>query len=182
MQEGQSTLSKTLLQVPNPRLEYAKLLQNFFTPTPFYGVHTTATLGDNVEIEAQVFIGPNVVVGDNCKIGRGTSIAANATIYSNTCIGEDVTIHGGVVIGADGFGFENDANAGEWVKFPQLGGVVIGNHVEIGANSCIDRGALVDTLVGDGTKVDNLVHIAHNVSIGKRKCIFNAVVVHNECR
>jgi UDP-3-O-[3-hydroxymyristoyl] glucosamine N-acyltransferase len=172
-QNVQSDAEKTLVQVANPRLEYAKLLQRFFSPTPAYGVHPTATVGDSVEIGQQVSIGPNVVVGENCKIGCGTAIAANVTIYPNTRIGKDVIVHAGVVIGADGFGFEKDEVTGEWVKFPQLGGVFIEDRVEIGSNTCIDRGALVETVLGEGTKVDNLVHIAHNVRVGKR-CVIVA--------
>jgi UDP-3-O-[3-hydroxymyristoyl] glucosamine N-acyltransferase len=174
-QNGRPDKEKTLVQVANPRLEYAKLLQKFFSPTPAYGVHPTATVGDNVEIDQQVSIGPNVVVGENCKIGRGTTIAANVTIYPKTRLGEDVIIHGGAVTGGDGFGFEKDEATGEWVKVPQLGGVLIEDRVEIGSNTCIDRGALADTVLGEGTKVDNLVHIAHNVRVGKR-CVIVAHV------
>jgi UDP-3-O-[3-hydroxymyristoyl] glucosamine N-acyltransferase len=113
-----------------------------------------------------VVIGPNCHVGRGTRIGRGTRLYANVTIYHDCVIGEDCILHSGVVIGADGFGFARE-KSGAWVKIPQTGRVVIGNDVEIGANTTIDRGALDDTVIGDGVKLDNLIQIAHNVRIGE---------------
>ena len=124
--------------------------------------HTTigaaSTLGDRVQIHAGCAIGRNV------KIGKDSVIHPRVTIYDGVEIGERAIVHAGAVIGADGFGFV--PMSGEWKKFPQVGGVKIGNDVEIGANSCIDRAALGLTLIGNGVKLDNMVHIAHNCQIG----------------
>ena len=106
----------------------------------------------------------------NVKIRKGSIIHPNCVIYDNVEIGYDCVIHAGVVIGADGFGFVRDGERG-YVKFPQIGTVIIEDNVEIGANSCVDRGALGETRIGEGTKIDNLVQIAHNVTIGKRVVI-----------
>lgn len=144
------------------------------------GVHPTAVIESVVP--ASVFIGPrvclgkNVTVGENCRIhagcvigddvaiGEGSTLYPNVSIYHGCRIGKQAILHSGVVIGADGFGFAPDGK--EWVKIPQIGAVVIGNDVEIGANTTIDRGAIDDTLIGDGCKIDNLVMIGHNCNIG----------------
>jgi UDP-3-O-[3-hydroxymyristoyl] glucosamine N-acyltransferase len=140
-------------------------------------IDESARIGSNVAIAAGVVIekdctiGDNVSIGANCVIAQDTTIGdntrlfANVTIYHGVTIGKSCLFHAGAVIGADGFGFANDK--GEWVKIPQMGRVIIGNQVEVGANACIDRGALKDTLIGDGVKLDNLCHIAHNVELGK---------------
>ncbi len=126
-----------------------------------------AVIGAGVQIGSGSLIGPNVIVGPNSKIGRNTSICAGAMI---TCaiIGDHVIIHSGVSIGNDGFGFA--MGAGGHQKIPQIGRVIIQDHVEIGANTAIDRGSNRDTIIGEGTKIDNLVMIAHNVVIG-RHCV-----------
>ena len=147
------------------------------------GIHPTATISKSATIDTTAYIGPNVVVEDNvsiaanvvivanCFIGRSSVIGesvfinANVSIYADTEIAENCIIHSGAVIGADGFGYA--PNKGEWVKIPQLGAVIIGKNVEIGANTTIDRGAISNTIIGDGVKIDNLVHIAHNVEIGE---------------
>jgi UDP-3-O-[3-hydroxymyristoyl] glucosamine N-acyltransferase len=110
----------------------------------------------------------NTSIGRNSSIGSDTLIYPNASLYSEATVGERCIIHSGAVIGADGFGFAPDISAtgGEWVKIPQTGGVVIGNDVEIGASTTIDRGAMSDTIIGNGCKIDNQVQIAHNVVIG----------------
>ena len=119
-------------------------------------------------------------------IRKGTIIHSNCVIYDNVSIGNDCVIHAGTIIGADGFGFVRDGASG-YVKFPQIGTVVIEDNVEIGANSCIDRGALGETRIGSGTKIDNLVQIAHNVRIGKRVVIAaqtgisGSTVIEDDC-
>lgn len=144
-------------------------------------ISETASIGKNVHIGPGVSIGPGTKVADDVQIlagaklgkrvtvGRGSLIRFNVVIEDECCIGEEVLIHSGAVIGAEGFGFVRDEEG--YVKFPQIGRVIIGNNVEIGANTCIDRGSLGDTRIGDGTKIDNLVQIAHNVQIGKRVVI-----------
>ena len=124
-----------------------------------------ACVEEGVELGEDVVIGPNCFVGRGTRIGRGTRLYANVTVYHDCVIGEDCILHSGVVIGADGFGFARE-RSGAWVKIPQTGRVVIGSDVEIGANTTIDRGALDDTVIGDGVKLDNLIQIAHNVRIG----------------
>ena len=176
------------LVVKKPYLAYAKATRFFNNqPIPHEGIHSSAVigpecvLGQKVSIAANAVLGKGVVLGDGVVIGSGcyvgddttigsnTRLAANVSIYHGVTIGSDCRIHSGAVIGADGFGFAPDA--GEWVKIYQLGGVVIGNNVEIGACTCIDRGALDNTYIGDGVIIDNQVQIAHNVSIGKGTAI-----------
>jgi len=129
----------------------------------FTSIGAGSRIGDGTVIAEGVRIGTDVTVGENCVIH------SNCTIYQKTEIGDNVILHAGTVIGADGFGYVRDAD--EHVKFPQIGKVVIEDDVEIGANSCIDRGALGETRIGEGTKIDNLVQIAHNVKIGRRVII-----------
>ena len=140
-------------------------------------VDPAATLGSGVSVGAFAYVAPGAVIGagarigEHCVIGRdavigaGSKLAARVTVSQGCKVGERCIIHPGAVIGADGFGFA--PHQGEWVKIEQLGAVVIGNDVEIGANTCIDRGALQDTVLEDGVKLDNLVQIAHNVHVGK---------------
>lgn len=122
-----------------------------------------ARVGDRTEIGASSYVGPDVVIGADCLLYQ------NVTIYAGTSIGARVLLHAGVVIGADGFGFARDAE--EHLKIPQVGGVRLGDDVEIGANSCVDRGTLSDTVIGSGTKIDNLVQIGHNCRIGRNCAI-----------
>lgn len=147
------------------------------------GIHPSAIIGDNCTIHATAWIGPHVTIeegvtieagcyigsgtsiGKNSKIGRDSYLAANVSIYHGTVIGERALIHSSAVIGADGFGFANDK--GKWLRIPQLGRVRIGNDVEIGSNTTVDRGAIEDTVLEDGVKLDNLIHIAHNVHVGE---------------
>ena len=180
------------LILADPYEGYAKL-SKFFDPRPArkVGVHPSATvaataqIGQNTSIGANCVIEDNVVIGDNCEVYPGTVIAENSSlgdncliyqnvsIYSNVRIGHDVIIHSGTVIGSDGFGFAPTKQG--WVKIHQIGGVVIGNYVEIGANTAIDRGALEDTVIHDGVIIDNLVHIAHNVEIGEGSAVAGCV-------
>jgi UDP-3-O-[3-hydroxymyristoyl] glucosamine N-acyltransferase len=134
-------------------------------------VSDSATVGEAVVIGAgsvigeHAWIGAGSIVGDDCRVGAGSRLHPNVTLLSDCEVGERVIIHSGTVIGADGFGFA-PLEGGGWQKIAQLGGVVIGNDVEIGANCCIDRGALDDTVIEDRCKLDNLIQVAHNVRIG----------------
>ncbi|MDM3870272.1 UDP-3-O-(3-hydroxymyristoyl)glucosamine N-acyltransferase [Porticoccus sp. W117] len=177
--------SGNALLLDNPYLGYAhlsKLLDN--APKADLGIHPSAVvaasaqlhpsvsvaanvvIGEGVVIGADTAIGTGTAIGDNTRIGEGCQLAANVTVYHGVSMGNQVTIHSGAVIGADGFGFAPDAD-GNWVKIHQLGGVVIGNRVEIGANTTIDRGALGNTEIADGVIIDNQVMIAHNVKVGE---------------
>ena len=166
--------NKTLIQVSNPRLTFIRLLQRHFALAPQFGIHPSAIIDEKAKVSQHVYIGPHCYIGE-CEVGEGTMIYGNVYIYSGVKIGRRGTIHAGTVIGAEGFGFERNEE-GKYEKFPQLGGVVIEDDVEIGSNVSIDRGALSDTIIGEGTKIDNLVHIAHNVRIGKH-CIVIAVTI-----
>jgi UDP-3-O-[3-hydroxymyristoyl] glucosamine N-acyltransferase len=165
----------------NPYAYYARVA-TLLNPNSvsFSGVHPSAVLEssipDSVAVGPNVFIGSGVTLGENvvihagCVIADGVSIGdgsmfyPNVTVYHGCTIGRGCILHSGAVIGADGFGFAPDGQT--WVKIPQIGSVVIGNDVEIGANTTVDRGALEDTVIGDGCKIDNLVHIGHNCRIG----------------
>jgi UDP-3-O-[3-hydroxymyristoyl] glucosamine N-acyltransferase len=137
-----------------------------FHPAPSIGegVHETAVIGANVRIGAGVRIGAYCVVGDECSIGANTFLYPHVTLYSHVALGERCIVHSGARIGTDGFGYT--FVDGQHQKVPQVGGVIVGNDVEIGANTCIDRGSVGPTEIGNGVKIDNLVHIAHNVRIG----------------
>lgn len=132
-----------------------------------------AVVEAGAEIGARVFVGPGCVVGAGAVLGADTRLVANVTVCHGVRIGERVLIHPGAVIGSDGFGLANDR--GRWIKVPQLGSVVIGDDVEIGANTAIDRGALEDTVLEDGVKLDNLIQIAHNVRVGAHTAMAGCV-------
>lgn len=160
------------LVVPDPYLAYARvatLWQRRSTPLAAPGVHASA------EVEPGAVVHPTATIGAHCSIGPEVVIGADSvihpgvTIYGPVVLGDRCVVHAGVVIGADGFGFAPDG--GRWVKIPQLGGVRIGDDVEIGANTTIDRGALADTVIEDGVKLDNQIQIAHNVRIGRDTAI-----------
>ncbi|GAA3535169.1 UDP-3-O-(3-hydroxymyristoyl)glucosamine N-acyltransferase [Zobellella aerophila] len=171
------------LVMADPYLGFALSAQRLdTTPQPAVDVHATAVLADDVKLGANVAIGAHaviesgvelgdgVVIGPGCFIGKDSKLGArsrlwaNVTLYHNVTLGSDCLVQSGTVIGADGFGYAN--NKGEWVKIPQLGGVRIGNRVEIGACTTIDRGALEDTRIADNVIIDNQCQIAHNVEIG----------------
>ncbi len=175
---------RTVIRVANPRSAMARAIAMLMPKVRMQpGVHPTAVLGPGVSIEQGVYIGPLASIGAGTRIGGGASIGAGAvigdfvhigglstihprvTIYNNVTLGREVVIHSGTVIGADGFGyiFEN----GAYENFPQIGRVSIGDRVEIGANCCIDRAALGVTSIGEGTKLDNMVHVGHNCQIGR---------------
>ncbi len=193
------------IRVVNPKLAFAQIAEKLH---PFNwrteNNHKTAVIDSPLEDILANFIGAFVTIGKNCIVGEGAQILsgarignnvsigknsivqANCVIYDDVSIGHDCVIHAGTVIGTDGFGFVRDGERG-YVKFPQIGTVVIEDDVEIGANSCIDRGALGETRIGAGTKIDNLVQIAHNVRIGKRVVIAaqtgisGSTVIEDDC-
>ncbi|MFA6015065.1 MAG: UDP-3-O-(3-hydroxymyristoyl)glucosamine N-acyltransferase [Gallionellaceae bacterium] len=176
----------------NPYSYFAKV-STFLNPLPSFagGIHPSAVIASGASIATDAHIAANVTVGEGASIGQGSvimsgcSIGAHATIGNNTrlypnvvvyhdCVlGNNLIIHSGAVIGSDGFGFAMEAGA--WKKIPQIGRVVIGNDVEIGANTTIDRGALDDTVIEDGVKLDNQIQIAHNVHIGAHTAIAGCV-------
>ncbi len=181
---GYSSSQKVLIRVPNARLGFAKALALFFPEPEFApGLHPTAVVAGSAQIDPSAHIGPHCVIGDqaqigarsvleggnhvgaHCQIGREVHLFPNVTLYARTQVGDRVRIHAGTVVGADGFGYVVDAGAHR--KVPQIGQVIIQEDVEIGANVAIDRGALGPTIIGTGTKIDNLVQIAHNVTIGE---------------
>jgi len=123
-------------------------------------VEANAVIGERCHIAAGCYIGEGVVIGDDCNI------YPRVVIYPGTTIGRRVIVHAGAVLGSDGFGFVRDEKFGRYIKFPQVGRLVIGDYVEIGANCTIDRGALDETVIGPGTKLDNLVHVGHNCFVG----------------
>jgi UDP-3-O-[3-hydroxymyristoyl] glucosamine N-acyltransferase len=137
-------------------------------------------VGLNVKLGKNVKIYPNCYIGDNCEIGDNTTVFAGVKIYAYCKVGQHCVIHSGAVIGADGFGFALEN--GTWLKIEQLGAVRIGNQVEIGANSCIDRGALGDTVIEDGVKLDNLIQIGHNVHVGAHTAMAGCVGIAGSSR
>lgn len=197
--------SLPIIKVKNPKLAFARVAA-VLHPSKKRGAicHASAVVSESARLGENLFIGAFVTIGDDTKIGDGTQIRAGAKIgdrvkigagcvihphvfIEDGCrIGANCVIHAGAVIGADGFGFVRDGERG-YVKFPQIGTVVIGDDVEIGANTCIDRGALGETVIGDGTKIDNLVQIAHNVRIGARVVIAaqtgisGSTVIEDDC-
>jgi UDP-3-O-[3-hydroxymyristoyl] glucosamine N-acyltransferase len=179
-----SSTKKTLIQVANARVAFAKALALFFPEKQFPpGVHSTAVvaasakidatahvgahcvIGERVSIGAQTVLQAGDIVGDDCALAQDVNLFPHVTLYPRTQIGNRVRIHANSVIGSDGFGYVQDGPVHR--KVPQIGNVVIGEEVEIGAGVTIDRGALGSTVIGRGTKIDNLVHIAHNVQIGE---------------
>ena len=160
---------KVLLVVDNPKLAIAKVGNEFFVEKPTPGIHPSAIIHPDAQIGENVFVGANTVI-ENCTIGDDTIIDANVHIYSPVIIGKHCLVKSGAVLGGMGFGFEKDEN-GNLFRFPQIGNLFIGDYVEIGANTCIDRGALSDTVIGNYCKINNLCHIAHNNKIGKNVVI-----------
>lgn len=175
----------------DPYLYYARVA-SLFNPPPVAlpGVHPLASVSSTVPlsvqidagavVEADVEIGEGVMIGAGCSIGRGsrigagTRLAPRVVVYPGSVIGANCILHSGAVIGSDGFGFAREKD-GRWVKIPQMGRVVLGDDVEIGANTTIDRGALDDTVIGRGAKLDNQIQIAHNVQIGEDTAIAGCV-------
>lgn len=167
--------SKCLIHVKNPRLVFTKVGNALFKKLPSYGIHPTSVIHPDAKVHKNAYIGPFSYVG-KCVIGKGTIIYGHTHLYDNTIIGENVIIHAGCVIGADGFGYVRNEEE-ELENFPHIGGVIIEEDVEIGANTCIDRGSLDNTIIKQGAKVDNLVHIAHNVIVGRHSLVIaNAMI------
>jgi UDP-3-O-[3-hydroxymyristoyl] glucosamine N-acyltransferase len=165
-----SASPRALIRDASPRAAFARAIPKLRpSPGPAPGIHPTAVIGEGARVGAGTSIGPHTSVGRNVTIGEGCVLHANVTIYDDVSIGKGVILHSGCVIGADGFGFTMEA--GRWEKFPQVGRVEIGDFVEIGANACIDRAALGVTAIGEGSKIDNMVHVGHNCRIGKHVVI-----------
>lgn len=201
----EAELSFSIIKVKNPKLAFAKIAAKLHPPKKRENIkHETAVISETAKLGKDLFIGAFVCIGENSEIGDGTHIRAgakigdnvkvgancvlhpNVFIENNCTIGNNTILHCGVVVGADGFGYVRDGANG-YVKFPQIGTVTIGNDVEVGANSCVDRGALGETRIGNGTKIDNLVQIAHNVQIGERVIIASqtgisgSTVIEDDC-
>jgi UDP-3-O-[3-hydroxymyristoyl] glucosamine N-acyltransferase len=164
---GSAGADTRVLAVKQPRVAFALVYHHFFAQAEGSGVHSTAVIGVDVRIGDGTSIGPRVVVGDRCRIGRDCRLLAGVTVYADTLIGDRVVAQAGAVLGSTGFGYVRRPDDGAYVAFPQLGRLVIEDDVEIGANSTIDRGALGETRIGRGAKIDNLVHIGHNCVIGE---------------
>lgn len=162
---------------PDPYLYYARLSQWWAASdsAPKPGVHPSAVVEAGARIAPSATIGALCYIGANAVIGENTRIAARVTVGERCAIGQRCILHSGVIIGADGFGFA--PHEGRWEKIAQLGAARIGNDVEIGANTCIDRGALDDTVIEDGVKLDNLIQIGHNVRIGAHTAMAGCVGV-----
>ena len=164
--ELEKPVSATLIRVKNAYECVAKLLQMYAASLPKKtGIHPLAFVAESAQIGKDVYIGPFTYVGESVKIGDGSMIYPNVTIYDGCQIGKNVTIHAGSVIGADGFGFAPNTEGYE--KIPQLGIVIIEDDVEIGANTCIDRSTMGQTVIHKGVKLDNLIQVAHNCEIGE---------------
>jgi len=149
----------------NPYLAYAQVVGVLYPAVrPVPAIHPSAVIAAGVELGVDVVIEPGCVISAGCRIGDGSWLHANVTLYADTQIGQRCIIHSGAVLGADGFGFAPDQRT--WFKIPQVGNVVIGDDVEIGANTTIDRAALGSTVIGNGVKLDNLIQIGHNTQIG----------------
>ncbi len=180
---GFTSTRKVLIRVNNPRVAFAKVLPLFFPERKFApGVHSSAVVAGSAQVDPTAHVGPLCVIderakigprcvleagdyiGPDCQLAEDVRLFPNVTLSARTQVGARVRIHSGVVVGADGFGYVFDQ--GRHLKVPQIGHVVLEDDVEIGANSCIDRGALGPTVIGRGTKVDNLVQVGHNVVVG----------------
>ena len=172
---AQTKIDKCIIIVENPKFVFMGIVSALFVKKAEFNIHPTAVIHPEAVLAEKVHIGPFTYIG-KCTIDEGTIIYGHCNIYDNVVIGKNVSINSGTIIGADGFGYErNEKN--EFVKFPHIGGVVIEDNVEIGSNTSIDRGGLGNTIIREGAKIDNLVHIAHNVVIGKHSAIIaNAMI------
>ncbi|HQR02963.1 MAG: UDP-3-O-(3-hydroxymyristoyl)glucosamine N-acyltransferase [Proteobacteria bacterium] len=193
-----TTCPVAAIVTPQPYLYFARLAQWLHpaalpAPGVMPGAWVPATIPDDVHvgptavvdagarIGAGTVISAGCVIGDGVEIGAGSFLYPNVTLYPGCCIGQRAILHAGVVIGADGFGFARDVDGG-WVKVPQTGGVIVGDDVEIGANTTVDRGALTDTVIGNGVKLDNQIQVAHNVRIGDHTAIAGCVGIAGSAR
>ena len=172
--------NKTLILVSNPRLAFIRVTQRYFEEKIKFGIHPSAVIDEKAKISSNVYIGPNSYIGA-CEIGENTVIYGNVFVYPNVKIGRNVIIQAGAVIGTSGFGYEKNEQGG-FERFPHIGGVIIEDDVEIGSNVSIDRGTIGNTIIGRGTKIDNLCHIAHNVVIGKHCMIIAQSMIGGSTR
>ena len=180
VQPGPDPSDPRLLPIADPRYAFALaarfLLSSEPAPTRQPAsdaprIHPTAVLGEDVQLGRRTAIGPHSVLGDGVVLGDDCTVLANVTIYSGAMLGNRVLVQSGAVLGSTGFGYARNAATGTYLTFPQQGTLVIEDDVEIGANTTIDRGALGETRIGAGTKIDNLVHIAHNCVLGRNVII-----------
>jgi UDP-3-O-[3-hydroxymyristoyl] glucosamine N-acyltransferase len=184
-----ATAAKPILISTQPRLTFARAAKLLRDQAPDRAIHPTAVISDSAEVGKNSSIGPRAVLGDRVKVGDTTTIGAgavigddavigadcridaNVTIYPRTTLGDRVIVQAGAVLGSEGFGYVRDSETGRYEQSPQIGRLVIEDDVEIGANSTIDRGALDETIIRQGVKIDNLVHIGHNCQIGENVII-----------
>jgi len=171
LEDAELPLDPRVLWVPDARYAFAvvgaKLRGRGFDA----GVHPSAVVGEGVRIGLGTRVGPGVVLEEGVVVGSNCNLMARVVIHANTALGDHVVVQAGAVLGSTGFGYARNKESGEYLLFPQQGRLVIEDDVEIGANSTIDRGALGETRIGQGTKIDNLVHIGHNCVIGKNVVI-----------
>jgi UDP-3-O-[3-hydroxymyristoyl] glucosamine N-acyltransferase len=160
-----------VLWVDDARYAFAVAAKRLAERAAEGGVHATAVLGEGVVLGAGTSVGPGAVIGDGVVIGRDCVLGVRVTVYAGTILGDRVVLQAGAVLGSTGFGYARNPDTGEYLLFPQQGTLVVEDDVEIGANTTIDRGALGETRIGRGTKIDNLVHIGHNCLIGKNVII-----------
>ena len=189
---GAQSSTKTLIRVVNARVAFAKMLPHFYPEPKFSaGVHASAVIDPSAAVDASAHVGPFCVVGErarigprcvleggdhigaDCALGEDVRLFPNVVLYARTQVGNRVRLHAGVVVGADGFGYVFDED--RHLKVPQIGNVIIQDDVEIGANSAVDRAALGSTVVGKGTKIDNLVQVGHNVVLGEHNILCGQV-------
>jgi UDP-3-O-[3-hydroxymyristoyl] glucosamine N-acyltransferase len=192
--EGVDAAGRDVIHHAAPYVALAKALETMYPPEPFApGVHAAAFVHDTARLGEGVRVGPHAIVqrhavlgdgvrigagayvGRNVKVGAGSVIYPHAALYERVTIGANCIVHAGAVIGADGFGFTRDE--GRHRKIPQVGGVVLGDEVEVGANSCIDAGTMEPTRIGSGTKIDNLVQVGHNCEVGERVILCGGVCI-----
>ena len=168
---------------PDPYVYFARATQlwkQLHAPALLRGVHPSAVVDPEAVVDATAYVGPLCVVERGARIGAGTVLKSRVTVGENCSVGARCILHAGVVLGSDGFGFAPER--GTWVKIEQLGAVRIGDDVEIGANTCVDRGALDDTVIENGVKLDNLVQIGHNVHVGQHVAMAGCVGVAGSAR
>jgi UDP-3-O-[3-hydroxymyristoyl] glucosamine N-acyltransferase len=199
LQFGAGSGAKPVLRVTQPRLAFARAAVWLRDAPPASSIHATAVLAPGAQIAANVSIGAHACIAEGASIGNSTVIGSGAVIgagvrigshchifprvviYTGTRLGDRVVVHAGAVLGADGFGYVRDRASGEYTQFPQQGTLILEDDVEIGANTTIDRGALEETRIGRGTKLDNLIHIGHNCSIGRNVVIAAQTGISGSC-
>ena len=170
-----SSFRKCIILVDNPKLTIIRITNALFSKEKIHKIQVSSIIDDQAIIGKNVHVGENSIIG-NCKIGSNSYIDSLCKIGDNTTIGKNVIIHSGAKIGTDGFGYALNAN-NVYEKFPHIGGVIIEDNVEIGANTCIDRGTLGDTIIKKGVKIDNLSMVAHNVTIGENTIVCSLVAI-----